>query len=174
MFVPQNVEIKDSIILYSNNGDSIKFLVSKKEYEISPKEEFTSNCKCTCYDRFELEFRNYTYPKLDKSEINNINDIRYIFEFGGYRSEKEAINSPVHVTISIGTFNHSFSYYTVKEYDVVNSKYIDSLIINNICYYDVLELKNSEESIHVAKDFGVVQIEMIDGEIWTLNEWKNQ
>ena len=167
MFVPQNVEIKDSITFYTNKGDSsLHFFVSRKDVT---DDSFSSNCDCICSDYFEIELRNSIYSKY------GINNISYQLEHGSYRNENDAMKSPVQVSVSIDARKYAFNY-TVKD-GALNSKFIDSLMINGTYYYDVVSLNNTdvilgdaEQTIYIARDYGLVQILETDGTAWTLQK----
>ena len=88
----------------------------------------------------------------------------------------EAFSNPVDkVSISVGNREYSFEYFTEKDCVLKKSSASlhDSLLINEVYYYNVVTLNDTVQTIYLAKDYGLVQIIEADVSAWTLNECKN-
>jgi hypothetical protein len=157
MFVPSGLEIGDKLTFYSNNGNFRRYSVVTKS-SLEPHEYNTcEKCGTRCCDKeFTMHLSKYGYD--------------YHFQIKYSLSYPDDDPSTVEFSIGVENQNYSSRFYTQGDVVTPSLPVIDSMLINNTWYYDLIELTDSGETIHVAKTRGVVQIAEKDGETWWLNE----
>ena len=163
MFVPQNMEKKgDHVVMYSNRGDTSIYVV----WKIEPVKlnSYTSDHRYHgCADYFLLDYMDIFTSRFATYELRH-----------SYENEW---SNPVYVNISLSSYNgrSKFSFeYTVNRYNTlhtISTALLDSIMVNKVCYRKVVELQDSVQTVHVAKDYGIVQIVERDSTVWALNKW---
>jgi hypothetical protein len=168
LFAPLELEKGDILTYRSNYGNVSGFQVTEKS--ISGAYEYET-CSCGCNQSYEI------YLACTGRQFKQMH-----FSLNYDDGKPASIVS----TISLGRQYHSFFIHTknsggiaVTGTSVINNgegvetfplPLIDSMLINKTWYYDLIELTDSEQTIHIAKTKGVVQIAEKDGEVWWLNE----
>jgi hypothetical protein len=163
MFVPANMKTNDTLILYSNMGDSTMFIVSHKK--VSTPYEYDINQNRGCQNSFDLDYTSTGeyFKSMSYDLYYSNNDVRTIdFNF------------------AIRSLSQS-QLYSLKLYPRAEEKVtvtyatiMDSVTLNKKTYKNVIVIEDSEKpvtKIHLSKKEGVVCITENSGREWTLTKW---
>ncbi len=121
-------------------------------------EDFASNCDCTCESSFDMNL----------STILRVFFIKY-----SLRSSYLEESSPL-IECSFEIFSQKYSFgYQIRNGGslVMSIPVLDSLEANGVTYKQVIALNDSIQTVHIAKDCGVICIAENSGRKWTLNKW---
>ncbi|MDR2910423.1 MAG: hypothetical protein LBV47_03530 [Bacteroidales bacterium] len=163
-FAPLDLEKDDVLIYQSNYGNVSEFQVTRKDMSEAYEYE-TCSGGCTQYLIMIFACTNQQFKQMTLNLYYDDNKPKRVAS-----------------TIIFDRQYHSFIYHTDSNGKVMGSfinenneseafslPVVDSMLINQTWYYDIIELKDSVQTIHVAKSWGIVQITEKNGEIWTLN-----
>jgi len=158
MFIPTNMALNDSIIFYSNDGDSVIFYFFSKK--VSEPIEYSSCDECACAATLDIKFVTkddrcrISYNLTDYENVNNIHfQVNYHYEQ-----------------------NYAYAYfdYNLAKNPVTASKPIeDSVLVNDVYYKDVVVLTANEflDKMYVAKNMGLIMFtEKKSDVVWTINK----
>jgi len=159
MFIPKNVALKDSIIFYSNYGDSVSVYFDSKK--ISSPTEFSSCEDSECSASYEMSFK-------DKE---NYCAICYYLIYYGNNANR------IGLQISYRYLQHyeqtGVAYYPNNNPVTASTTIEDSVLVNGVYYKDVIILTadNIFDKIYVAKDMGVIMATVKNSDVvWTINK----
>ena len=158
MFIPTNMVLNDSIIFYSNYGDSVTFYFDSKT--MSEPEEYSACDKCACSPTLEINFRSkirgyMSYILDDYSERANRICFQLIYSYGG--------------TCAYAYFDYN----PASNPATVSIPIEDGVLVNGVYYKDVVILTADTrfDKVYVAKDMGVIMATIKNSDVvWTINK----
>ena len=168
MFIPTNTALKDSIIFYSNYGDSISVYFDSKK--ISSPTEFSACEDSECTASYEMSFKdkkNYcamwyylTYHKNNANRIGLQISYRYLQHY-----EQTGV-----------------TYYPNNNLVTASTTIEDSVLVNGVYYKDVVILDTDVpgdsdmaylDKVYVAKDMGVIMATVKNSDVvWAINKFE--
>lgn len=150
-FVPSNLEENDTWTITNNYGNSITFFVDDKY--ISESYNYSSCDDCACEHMFIL----------DMESINSsLGFIKYNLQYDNEKSKE--IEGRITIADEIMNFNFSINQNGITSSDILH----DSLIINTIAYYDIIELSSDRfDKVFLSKEHGLIKIVLANSDtVW--------
>jgi len=157
MFIP-TIGVNDSVIFYRNKVDSIVFYC--KYIGIVPQDP-----EQICDDERECEAMFVC--KYVGNYYHSYREILYVFQYFG--------NNPNNIRFQVdyGSAGCSFYYYPQNNPITASVPIVDSVLVNDVYYKDVVILTADYfwDKVYVAKNNGLIMFTIKDSdEVWTINK----
>ena len=158
MFIPTNMALNDSIIFYSNYGDSVTFYFDSKT--MSKPEEYSACDKCSCAPTLDINFHSkdniQRYMSYSFDDPESVNEIYFQvnYNYGGIYAYA------------------SFKYNPANNPVTASKPIEESVLVNGVYYKDVVILTANMrfDKVYVAKDMGVIMATIKNSDVvWTIN-----
>jgi hypothetical protein len=139
----------DSVIFTSQSNMELAFIVGDKWIE--HRTQYTSDTGCGCLDLSGMILSN------ESDTITLINQLTYVEDNNGTRYETLIL------TINGGSNEfHETSIITLPTYSIEDASF------SNVKKFEKAETENPNiQSLYLAENLGIIQIEMMDGTTWT-------
>ncbi len=150
-YVPNGLEEKESWTINNNYDNSITFIVDDKY--ISDSYNYSSCDDCSCEHIYNIDL---------ESVSGSISFIKYSLQYNNETSKE--IEGRI-------TIDEEFMYFSfsINQDEITSSNILhDSLTIDSIIYYDVLELGGDRfDKVFLSKEYGLVKIELANSDtVW--------